>query len=69
MRLSELISGMGLWVFPVVGLLGFLSAFLIVLVRVGRTGKDTLARQGALPLSDGETNTPAPSTGNPEETR
>jgi len=69
MRLSELISGMGLWVFPVVGLLGFLGAFLIVLIRVGRTSKDTFARQGALPLSDGEPITPASSAGKTEDHR
>jgi hypothetical protein len=54
MRLSELMSSLGLWVYPVVGLLGFFSAFLVVLVRVSRTSRDTLARQGALPLDDGE---------------
>lgn len=69
MRLSELISSMGLWVYPVVGLIGFLLAFLIVLVRVIRTSKDTIARQGALPLNDGETSPIAEGTGKSEDPR
>ncbi|MEL6330052.1 MAG: hypothetical protein AAFR38_10335 [Planctomycetota bacterium] len=53
MRLSELVSQMGLWIFPVVGLLGFVTAFAIVFVRTMRKSDDEIAAGGMLPLEDG----------------
>jgi len=53
MRLSELVSNMGLWVFPALGLVMFLTAFAVVCLRVARTPRDETAANGLLPLEDG----------------
>jgi len=53
MGLSELVSHLELWVYPVVGLLGFCLAFLIQAVRVSRTSRAEMDRCGNLPLDDG----------------
>lgn len=52
MRLSELVSSLGLWIFPVVGLIGFFSAFVFVALRVARHGRGEMAAFGRLPLEE-----------------
>lgn len=53
MKLSELMSSLGLWIYPVVGLLGFVTAFTVVLIRVAKTGKAEMASNGEIPFHDG----------------
>ena len=53
MRLSDLVAGMGLWIFPVVGLLGFFAAFVVVVMRVSRASDDEMTASAGLPLVDG----------------
>ena len=53
MRLSELVSGFGLWIYPTVGLLGFVGSFVIVTARAFKSKNSEMAACGALPLDDG----------------
>lgn len=53
MRMSELVSSLGLWIYPVIGLVGFLASFAIVLLRVARTGRQEMTANGMIPLEDG----------------
>ncbi len=53
MRLSELVSSLGLSIFPIIGLIAFTVAFLMVLARVARTKKAEVTACAALPLADG----------------
>lgn len=53
MRLSDVISSMGLTAFPIIGLLLFLSVFVGVVIRVTRRDQAAeLERAGSLPLED-----------------
>lgn len=53
MRLSELMSHMGLTFFPIVALVMFLAVFAAAVLYVIR-GKATFARSATLPLDDGK---------------
>ncbi len=52
MRLSDLISGLDMTVFPIVGLIIFFAVFVAVSIRALRVGKDESSRCAALPLDD-----------------
>jgi hypothetical protein len=54
MRLSDVIGGMGLSVFPIVGLLIFLGVFTAVTVRALRLRRSDVTRFAGLPLDGGE---------------
>jgi len=53
MRMSELVSGMGLTLFPIIGLVCFGIAFLFILYRVARTRTAEAFENASLPLNDG----------------
>lgn len=53
MRMSELVSSMGLTIFPIIGLVGFGAAFVLILLRVAQTRKPEAAANAAIPLDDG----------------
>lgn len=59
MRMSELVSGMGLTIFPIIGLVGFGAAFLLILLRVARTRKPEAEANAAIPLHDGTRSDPS----------
>lgn len=53
MRLSDIMSAMGLAIYPTIALFVFLAVFIGVLIRIGRRGNsDALTRAGRLPLAD-----------------
>ena len=52
MRMSELVSSLGLSIFPIIGLIAFGFAFLFVLVRVARSTRRDMASNAAIPLED-----------------
>ncbi|MEM0983477.1 MAG: hypothetical protein AAGI17_05980 [Planctomycetota bacterium] len=64
MKLSDLISTFGLWIFPTIGLVGFTLAFLIQAFRVARSSAKEMQTCGELPLDDGTRPLPVPT---PEE--
>ena len=53
MRMSELVSSMGLTLFPIIGLVCFGIAFLFILYRVARTRSAEAIKNASLPLNDG----------------
>lgn len=55
MRMSELVSSMGLTIFPIIGLIGFGVAFLLVLIRVAQTRRPEAHANASIPLEDGLT--------------
>ena len=59
MRMSELVSSMGLSIYPIIGLIGFGTAFLFILARALYRTRDEMTANAAIPLEDG---TPLPST-------
>jgi hypothetical protein len=77
MRMSELVSSMGLSIFPIVGIIAFGLAFLFVLARVIGATRNEVAHNASIPLEDGSrsglgsNHTPAtqpvtqPATGSP----
>jgi len=69
MGLSELVSHLELWIYPVVGLLGFCLAFALQAIRVSRVSRAELEHNGSLPLRDGSLDTRPEDTTNPGETR
>lgn len=53
MRMSDIVSSLGLTTFPIVGMALFLSVFVGVLVRVtSRRARAELERAAMLPLAD-----------------
>lgn len=54
MRLSDVVGGMGLSIFPVVGLLIFLGVFTAVTVRALRLRRSDVTHFAGLPLDGGE---------------
>ena len=53
MRMSELVSSMGLSIFPIVGIIAFGLAFLFVILRIARTTKGEVTHNASIPLEDG----------------
>jgi hypothetical protein len=66
MRMSELVSSMGLTVFPIIGLIGFGAAFVLILLRVARTRTSEARANAAIPLDDGLT---CPDHNTPQQAR
>jgi hypothetical protein len=53
MRMSELVSSLGLSIYPIIGLIGFGTAFLFIHIRAAYRTRDEMAANAALPLADG----------------
>tara|TARA_Y100001933_G_scaffold130452_1_gene129996 strand:+ start:3470 stop:3709 length:240 start_codon:yes stop_codon:yes gene_type:complete len=53
MRMSELVSSLGLSIYPIIGLIGFGTAFLFILLRAMHRTRDEMAANAAIPLEDG----------------
>lgn len=60
MRMSELVSSMGLSIFPIVGIVAFGLAFLFVILRIARTTRSEIDHNAAIPLEDGTLPVPHP---------
>ena len=54
MRLTDLVSGMDISLFPIIGLIVFGLVFLAVTIRTLRSPRDRAERAAFLPLEDGE---------------
>ncbi len=53
MSISDVVSGLGIAVYPIIGLILFMSVFVGVLLRVTSRGRGTeLDRAALLPLAD-----------------
>ncbi len=64
MRMSELVSSMGLSIFPIIGIIAFGLAFLFVILRVVKTTKPEVEHNASIPLEDGTATTPSPAHAN-----
>jgi cbb3-type cytochrome oxidase subunit 3 len=59
MRMSDIVSSLGLSTFPIIGMMLFLSVFVGVIVHVNaRRRRDELDAAAHLPLLDDHANTP-----------
>lgn len=52
MRLTDIVSGLDLTIFPIVGLVCFLGAFAMIAARVFATSKGEMKSYGHLPLDE-----------------
>lgn len=52
--MTDIVSSMGLSIFPIVGLALFLSVFVGLVFWLVRAGRDGMASQGMIPLEDGQ---------------
>jgi hypothetical protein len=52
MRLSDILSGVDLTVYPLIALVIFVGIFVVVLVRVARASRASIRDAAALPLAD-----------------
>lgn len=49
---SDVMSGLGLWVYPTIGMVIFMAVFIVAMTRVlGRSRREELSAGGLLPLA------------------